>query len=57
MLADGSSYTADENYISNSILEPQGEIVEGFQPVMPSFKGILSDDEITAVIAYIKTLK
>ena len=57
VLADGSSYTADENYISNSILEPQGEIVEGFQPVMPSFKGILSDDEITAVIAYIKTLK
>ena len=57
VLADGSSYTADENYIRNSILEPQGQIVESFQPVMPSFKGILSDDEITAVIAYIKTLK
>ena len=56
-LEDGSTYTADENYIMRSILEPQEELVKGFQPVMPSFKGILSDDEITAVIAYIKTLK
>lgn len=56
-LEDGASYTADENYIRQSILEPQEQIVEGFQPVMPSFKGILSDAEITAIIAYIKTLK
>jgi len=54
---NGSSYTADENYIMKSILEPQEQIVKGFQPVMPSFKGILSDDEITAIIAYMKTLK
>ena len=57
VLEDGSSYTADENYIMKSILEPQEEVVKGFQPVMPSFKGILSDDEITALIAYMKTLK
>jgi cytochrome c oxidase subunit 2 len=56
-LEDGASYTADENYIRQSILEPQEQIVEGFQPVMPSFKGILSDAEITAIIAYMKTLK
>ena len=56
-LEDGASYTADENYIMQSILEPQEQIVKGFQPVMPSFKGILSDAEITAIIAYIKTLK
>ena len=56
-LQDGSTVTADENYIRQSILEPQSQIVKGFQPVMPSFKGILSDDDITAVIAYIKTLK
>ena len=55
-LEDGASYTADENYIMQSILEPQEQIVKGFQPVMPSFKGILSDAEITAIIAYIKTL-
>ena len=53
---NGESYTVDENYISQSILEPQAQIVEGFQPVMPSFKGILSDDDIAGLIAYIKTL-
>ena len=53
---DGSSYTADENYIRQSILEPQSKIVKGFQPVMPSFKGILSEDDISALIAYMKTL-
>jgi len=57
VLEDGSSYTADENYIMKSIMEPQEELVQGYQPVMPSFKGILSEDEVTAVIAYIKTLK
>jgi cytochrome c oxidase subunit 2 len=56
-LADGSNVDADENYLRQSILEPQSQVVKGFQPVMPSFKGILSDDEVTAVIAYIKTLK
>lgn len=56
-LTDGSTVDADENYIRQSILEPQTQVVKGFQPVMPSFKGILSDDEVTAVIAYIKTLE
>lgn len=55
-LGDGSSYTVDENYIRLSILEPQSQVVKGFQPVMPSFKGILSDDDISALIAYMKTL-
>jgi cytochrome c oxidase subunit II len=56
-LQDGSKITVDENYIRQSILEPQSQVVKGFQPVMPSFKGILSDDDISGVIAYIKTLK
>ena len=56
-LEDGTTYTADENYIIKSIYEPQEEMVQGFQPVMPSFKGILSEDEVDALIAYIKTLK
>jgi cytochrome c oxidase subunit 2 len=56
-LQDGSEVDVDENYIRQSILEPQAQMVNGFPPVMPSFKGILSDDEITAMVAYIKTLK
>ncbi|HXG30959.1 MAG TPA: cytochrome c oxidase subunit II [Thermodesulfobacteriota bacterium] len=57
VLQDDTKVTADENYIRKSILEPQAQMVKGYQPVMPSFKGILSDDDISAIIAYIKTLK
>jgi len=54
---DGSSVIVDENYILESILEPQKKIVEGYQGVMPSYKGILRDREIEGVIEYIKSLK
>ena len=57
VLQDGTKVTADENYIREAILEPQAKMVRGFGPVMPSFKGVISDDEISDLIAYIKTLK
>ena len=47
--------TADDAYIKESILQPGAKIVKGFAPVMPPFQ--LSDDEINAVIAFIKTLQ
>ena len=47
----------DENYIRESILEPQSKIVEGFPPSMPTFKGQLSDRRISGLIEYIKTIK
>ncbi len=56
-LDDGTTITADENYIMQSIIEPQSQIVEGFQPIMPAFKGNITDKEVDALIAYIKTLK
>lgn len=56
-LASGGSVTADDAYIKNSILEPASQVVAGFQPVMPSYKGKLSDRQIEALVAYIKTLK
>ncbi|HEX9667636.1 MAG TPA: cytochrome c oxidase subunit II [Thermodesulfobacteriota bacterium] len=56
-MQNGEEITADENYIRESILEPQAKIVKGYQPVMPSFKGILSDADISALISYMKTLK
>lgn len=55
-LADGSSVEVDPNYIRESILEPKAKIVAGYQPVMPSYKGQLSDDDIDSIIAYQKTL-
>lgn len=54
---DGTTATADEQYIKNYIEEPNVKVIKGFQPVMPSYKGMLKDDDITAIIAYIKTLK
>ena len=54
---DGSDGVVDENYVRQSILEPQAKIVAGYQPVMPTFKGVLNDKQIVAIIAYMKTLK
>ena len=47
----------DENYIRESILEPQSKIVDGFPPSMPTFKGQLSDRRVSGLIEYIKTIK
>lgn len=51
------SVAVDENYLRESILEPQAKIVEGFPPSMPTFKGQLSDRRISGLIEYIKTIK
>jgi cytochrome c oxidase subunit II len=56
-LEDGSSVTVDENYLRQSILEPQAKLVKGFPPAMPTFKGKLSDKKIDALIEYIKAQK
>lgn len=56
-LASGATVVVDENYVRNSINEPMKDIVQGFPPQMPSFKGQLSDKKIDGVIAYIKSLK
>ncbi|HLP39976.1 MAG TPA: c-type cytochrome, partial [Fibrobacteria bacterium] len=56
-LAGGGSIMADAAYIRESILEPTAKVADGFQPVMPTFKGVLTDREIDAITAYIKTLK
>jgi cytochrome c oxidase subunit 2 len=53
-LEGGQTVTADDNYIRNSILDPQGQIVKGFPRVMPTFQGQLSESELAALIAYIK---
>jgi cytochrome c oxidase subunit 2 len=53
-MADGTSLTVDENYIRESILEPNARIVAGYEPVMPTYQGRLKDDEIMAIIEYLK---
>jgi cytochrome c oxidase subunit 2 len=55
-LASGQTVVADEAYIRESILNPQGQIVEGYQPIMPTFKGQVTEDQLVQLIAYIKSL-
>lgn len=54
---DGSSQAVDENYIRESIYTPNTKVVAGFTPQMPSFAGQINDDQMNAIIAYIKSLK
>ncbi len=56
-LSDGSVVLADDNYIRESIEKPAAKIVKGFNPIMPTFKGLVSESEMNALIAYIKSLK
>ena len=55
-LTDGSSVTVDENYIRNSILNPSSQVVEGYQPIMPTFKGQVTEEQLNSLVAYIKSL-
>lgn len=54
---DGSSAVADENYIRESLIDPGAKIVEGYQNQMVSYEGRLSDDDISDIIEYFKTLE
>jgi cytochrome c oxidase subunit 2 len=56
VLADGSSIIADENYIRESVLEPVARVVAGYEPVMPTYQGRIKDEEIIAIIEYLKSL-
>ncbi len=55
-IAGGETVIADETYLRESILNPRAKIVEGYEPAMPSFEGQLSEEQIVALIAYIKAI-
>jgi cytochrome c oxidase subunit 2 len=57
LLADGSTVVADEAYIRESILQPNAKIVAGYQPLMPTFQGQLTEEQILSLTAYIKSLQ
>jgi cytochrome c oxidase subunit 2 len=48
--------TADDRYIRDSILMPKSEVVAGYEPVMPSFRGRISEPDLLKIIAYIKSI-
>ena len=55
-LSNGTKVLADENYIRESILNPQAKIVMGFQPIMPTFQGQVSEDDLLKLLAYLRSL-
>jgi cytochrome c oxidase subunit 2 len=55
-LEDGRIVTADENYVRESILDPGEKVVKGFKPVMPTFQGLVSEEQLNALVAYVKSL-
>ena len=54
-LQDGSFQVADDRYLRDSILLPQKEVRAGFKPVMPTFKGRISEGEVLQIIDYLKS--
>ncbi len=55
-LQNGQTLVADEAYLRESIMNPQARLVEGYPPIMPTFQGLLSEEGILQLIAYIKSL-
>src|SRR5580700_6646789 len=56
LLQDGRTVVADENYVRESILDPGAKVVNGFKPVMPTFQGLISEEQLNALVAYVKSL-
>lgn len=55
-LANRETKIADEAYIRDSILQPQKDVVAGFDPIMPSYQGLMTEDDLGKLVAYIKSL-
>ncbi len=55
-LVGGETVTADDAYVRESILQPKAKIVLGYTPIMPTFQGQLTEEQLTNVIAYIRAL-
>lgn len=56
-LADGSTVEIDEAYIRNSILNPQQQLVAGYRPIMPTYEGLVDEQGLLQLVAYIKSLE
>ena len=55
-LQGGLTLIADESYIRESILNPNAKIVEGYQPIMPTYQGLISEEGLLQLVAYVKSL-
>jgi cytochrome c oxidase subunit 2 len=56
-LQSGGTIVADEAYLRESILNPSAKVTAGYQPIMPTFQGLVSEDQLLQLIEYIKSLQ
>src|SRR5438874_2763716 len=56
-LQSGETVTVDEAYVRESILTPSAKITAGFQPIMPTFQGLVTEEQLLALIEYVKSLQ
>jgi cytochrome c oxidase subunit 2 len=56
LLDDGRTVTADDNYVRESVLNPGAKVVAGFKPIMPSFQGVVNEEQLLSLVAYVKSL-
>ena len=56
-LRDGRTVVADDGYLRESILYPEAKVVQGWEPIMPTFKGQVNEEELIQLLAFIKSLK
>jgi cytochrome c oxidase subunit 2 len=56
-LQTGETVTADEGYVRESILTPAAKVAAGFQPIMPAFQGLVTEEQLLALIEYVKSLQ
>ena len=55
-LEGGATVVADEAYIRESIVNPRAKVVAGFQPLMPTFQGLVTEEQLLQLIAYVRSL-
>jgi len=55
-LVTGATVAVDDTYIRESILTPQAKLVAGYQPLMPTFQGLINEEGLMSLIEYIKSL-
>ena len=55
-MQSGQTLVADETYIRESIVNPQARLLEGYPPIMPTYQGLISEEALLQLTAYIKSL-
>jgi len=56
-LESGATVVADDAYIEESILKPAAKVTRGYEPIMPTFRGQISEEGVFQIIAYLRSLR